>query len=129
MGECPTNGDSMGYFSGNVKVEWYCEDPRIMVLLETIRYEDDNGKVWTAPEGAFIDGASIPRLFWGRILDTPFIGLYRRPSVFHDIYCVNKKEPWQAVHKMFHNAMLDNGVSKTRASLMYQAVYLFGPRW
>ena len=50
-----------------------------MILLEDVSFTS-KGKIWTAPAGSVIDGASIPRFFW-RVIGSPFIGYYRRASV------------------------------------------------
>ncbi len=118
---------SQAKFTNTVKVEWL-EDGRFMRLLETVDFIDSQGKRWTARKGSVIDGASIPRFAW-RVIGSPFVGKYRRASVIHDVYCVNRSQPAQAVHDMFREAMLADGVSKTKAFAMYQAVDKFGPRW
>lgn len=115
-------------FDNTVKTEWLPDDPRDMELLETINFIDSAGKIWIAPSGSIINGASIPRLFW-RIIGSPFVGLYRRASVVHDVYCATRSEPHEAVHKMFLDAMLADGVSEEKALSMYQAVAMFGPKW
>lgn len=101
-----------------------------------IRYRDPNGKVWKAPAETVTDGASIPRLFKG------FFGgrlneEYLFAAIVHDAYCaaanaespLYQSERWQDTHRMFYNACLNNGASRTKASTMYAAVRLAGPRW
>ena len=115
-------------FSNSVKVEWIEEHPREMRLLETVVYTDQTGQDWIAPAGSIIDGASIPRFFW-RATGSPFVGLYRRSSVIHDVYCVTKSRPHKDVHRMFLDAMEEDGVPKWKRKLMYSAVKHFGPKW
>lgn len=115
-------------FDNTVKVEWLEHDPRLMKLLETVSFTDLNGYIWTAPAGSIIDGASIPRFCW-RIIGSPFIGLYRRASVIHDVYCVKKKRSWEMTHRCFYEMMLYDKVPSVKAFLMFKAVYNFGPRW
>ncbi|MEM6822451.1 MAG: DUF1353 domain-containing protein [Verrucomicrobiota bacterium] len=117
-------------YSGKVVVEWLEESgpDRKMKLLKTISFTDATGKVWTAPKGWVVDGASIPALFWNTV-GPPFVGDYRRASVVHDYYCDTKSESWKNVHRMFYDACLAAGESKTRARLMYAAVFAGGPRW
>jgi len=117
-----------GTFSGPVRVEWCEDDPRKMMLLEDIWYCDKSGKLWYAAKGRKIDGASIPKFFW-RVIGSPFIGKYRRPSVIHDVYCDDKNEPAQAVHDVFKEMMEADGVSPEKMETMFQAVDKFGPRW
>lgn len=115
-------------FNNTVKVEWHPLHPRIMILLEDIIFTDSNGLEWLAPADSSIDGASIPRFFW-RVIGSPFIGKYRRPSVLHDVYCANKSRPAQETHDMFLEAMIADGVQKSKAGIMYNAVDTLGPRW
>ena len=117
-----------GSFDRDVTTAWMNGEARKMRLLNDITYTDPHGKKWDAHFGDIVDGASIPKFFW-RIIGSPFVGRYRRASVVHDVYCKSKSEPSKDVHKMFHNAMLCDGVSKTKARLMYWAVKFGGPRW
>jgi len=116
-----------GYFSGSVAFEQLA-DGRKKRLVNTVIFTDPSGKKWKAPKGHVVDGASIPKLLWP-IIGSPFTGKYLAASVIHDVACDEKKESWEAVHKVFHHAMLASGVSETKANLMYRAVYLSGPRW
>jgi hypothetical protein len=99
-----------------------------MKLLEDTHFIDGNGKDWLAPKGAEIDGASIPKPFWS-VIGGPFDDLYRDASVFHDVACDQRTEPWEEVHCMFYQAMRASGVPEQKAKTMYAAVYRFGPQW
>jgi hypothetical protein len=122
--------DIYGRFDGSIKTEWLDEgpNPRVMRLLEEFAYVDADGKRWVAPEGAIVDGASIPRPFWP-VIGGPFDGYYRNASVVHDYYCVARSEPWEEVHRMFYHAMRAAGVAEMTAKVMFYAVWNFGPRW
>jgi hypothetical protein len=115
-------------FYGAVVTEWIAGEKRRMKLIKEFSFVDGSGKKWTAPANSIIDGASTPRFFW-RVIGSPFIGLFRRASVIHDVYCVTKSEPYKKVHKMFYNAMRADGVSKGKAKTMYWAVKFGGPKW
>jgi hypothetical protein len=118
-----------GTYTGNVKTEWLADNTRRMALLEDFAFTDASGKVWRAPKGSIIDGASIPMAFWS-VIGGPFEeGSYRNASVLHDVACQERSEPWQRVHRMFYEAMLASGVEERRARIMYAAVYHLGPRW
>lgn len=117
----------MGEFIGQVIARWLPNDPRRMELVSTIEFIDPTGKKWLAQSGEIIDGASIPRLFW--VWGSPFVGLYRRASVIHDIYCQYKTRPAAEVHKAFYDMCLADGVGKIKAKLMYNAIKLGGPKW
>jgi hypothetical protein len=116
-----------GKFEGRVLAEW-SEDGRTMKLEEDFAYIDVAGKRWLAPKGSAVDGASIPRTLW-TIIGGPFEGPYRNASVVHDVGCRQRRELWEAVHRMFHDACRCGGVSSSKAKLLYWAVYNFGPRW
>ncbi|MEM1357234.1 MAG: DUF1353 domain-containing protein, partial [Bacteroidota bacterium] len=101
-----------------------------------ITYQAPDGKVWKAPAGTITDGASIPDVF------TSFFGgkLNKKhlfAAIVHDAYCgrANKGKPayqterWEDTHRMFYHACISNGRSRTKASTMYAAVRLGGPRW
>jgi len=115
-------------FSGPVDVRWLEEDPRKMMLLESVAFLDSKEKVWTAYQYDTIDGASIPEFLWEEV-GSPYIGFYRRASVIHDVYCIRKSQPAQDVHNCFYEMMLADGVDKAKAWVMFQAVNKFGPRW
>jgi len=102
-----------------------------------LEFVDSDGLQWIAPVGTLTDGASVPRLALG-VTDGRFENMFLKAAVVHDAYCqdINKdrspgfqSRPWQQVHRMFYDACLAGGTPKLRASLMYSAVYWFGPRW
>jgi len=116
------------HYVGVVTTEWL-RDGRTMKLLNAFAYVDRDGTRWVAPKGSSIDGASIPKALWWS--GGPYEGDYREASVVHDVYCAEapKTATWRAVHRMFYEAMMTSGVAKTRALIMYGAVYRHGPRW
>ena len=99
-----------------------------MRLLEDAKYIARDGRVWLAPKGWSIDGASIPKAFWCSV-GGPYEDTYRDASVFHDVACDQKTAHWQDVHYMFYTGMKCSGVDEEKAKIMYAAVYRFGPRW
>lgn len=109
-----------GKFSGNPKSEWL-EAGRKMKLLEDFTYTDQNGKVWLAPKGWVVDGASIPQVFWS-ITGGPLEGEYRNASVVHDVACDQMTEPSDAMHLMFYHACRCGGVPEIQAKTLYAAV-------
>lgn len=120
-----------GQFVGRVVVEWLHPaggQARDMRLVESFGFHDPAETEWTVPNGTVVNGASIPRVLWA-LVGSPFIGNYRRASVVHDYYCQARTRPWEAVHRMFYDAMLAGGVSASRAKTMYGVVYASGPRW
>ena len=116
-----------GHFTGKPQFE-FLDEGRRMKLLCDYGYVDGAGIEWPVKEGATVDGASIPQLLWG-IVGGPFEQAYRNASVVHDWYCAIRTRPWESVHRMFFEAMLDSHVSPGKAKLMYLAVRYAGPRW
>ena len=114
-------------FNGLVAAEWL-EDGRDMRLLKDLIYCDRGGKIWTAPAGRIVNGASIPQFLWDKV-GSPYCGRYRRASVIHDIYCEDQSEPWEAVHQVFEEMMEVDGVDYPLRREMFLAVWYFGPRW
>jgi hypothetical protein len=123
--------DRFGRFSGNPKAEWLSNpqgEDRDMRLLDDFWYEDPQGQRWLAPEGAVVNGASIPRVFW-TLVGSPFTGKYRRASIVHDVACGAHEQPHRAVHRMFYFACRADGLDELTAKTMYVAVREFGPKW
>jgi len=116
-----------GMFIGAVVARWD-DNGRDMTLVEPFAYRDPRSLLWDAPPGSIVNGASIPQGFWS-VIGGPFEGRFRNASVVHDVACVVRERGWQAVHRMFYDACRCGGVSAAKASLLYYAVYHFGPRW
>lgn len=111
------------------------EDGGFEIPIE-INYRDPNGKIWKAPAGTVTDGASIPTFFadfFGGKLNREYLFA----SIIHDAYCAAANaggpfyhaESWEDTHHMFYSACIDNGTGLIKASAMYVAVRLGGPRW
>ena len=127
----PVIGQSGGRFEGPLVAEWVDGEPgpdRGMRLVEPFVFRDDWGTAWVVPRGAVVDGASIPRVLWP-FIGSPFVGDYRRASVVHDYYCALKNRRWQAVHRMFYDALVASEVPDLWATILYGAVFAGGPRW
>jgi len=120
---------AQGRFVGKVVVEWL-DDPFVakLRLREDFGFEDPAGKLWLAPQGQVLDGASIPPVFRDMI-GMPFVGDYRRASIVYDYYCQVMSEPWRDVHRMFYYASLTEGAGEVNAKVMYAALYAAGLRW
>ena len=116
-----------GHYSGYVEARWE-NDGRTMTLLSELRYTDPDGKVWIAPAGSVVDGASIPRSLW-TLMGGPFEGRYRNASVLHDVSYDQKNQPHEACDRMFYNAMRCSGVGAVDAGMMYYALRKFGHHW
>jgi len=104
-------------------------DDRSGTLLRAISYfAGQEEREWDVPQGAWLDGASIPRPFWS-IIGGPYTGKYFPASVVHDHFCIVKTRKWQDTHRMFHAAMRTSGVGRFKAKIMFYSVFRFGPRW
>ncbi|MFN9369549.1 MAG: protealysin inhibitor emfourin [Planctomycetia bacterium] len=116
-----------GRFDGTVVARWH-DDGRAMTLVAPFAYVDPRAVRWTAPSGAVVNGASIPRAFWS-LVGGPFEGRFRNASVVHDVACAERTREWRDVHRMFHDACRCGGVGVALANTMFYAVWHFGPRW
>ena len=99
-----------------------------MVLLNELRYTDPYGKVWVAPAGSRVNGASVPRAFW-TLIGGPFEGKYRKASVLHDVAYEKQTRSWEEADLMFYNAMRCSGVGALTAKTMYYALRRHGRHW
>lgn len=103
---------------------------------------DDNICTLRVPDGTKNDGASIPRWLWGMFGLKPD-GLHRAAALVHDYLCASKghftdesfegfgkdRLSSQETHELFSLLLQAASVPKFRATLMYKAVRVFGPRW
>jgi len=101
---------------------------RNVELTTPLTFYDPQELAWEVPQGAIVDGASIPRIFWS-IIGGPFDDGYRDASIIHDWYCDKRLRTWQATHRVFYDAMIVSGVSPAKAKTMFFAVWWRGPRW
>jgi hypothetical protein len=90
----------------------------------TVKYEY-KGCVTTflIPQGYRTDGATIPRFLW-RLVGTPFSPKYSIASMCHDWQC-DQKWNVKEMSELFYANLLIAGVSKWKAKLMYQSVYMY----
>ena len=94
------------------------------LVWQTDEWEDGNGESGTT------DGASIPK--WAQpIIGDQYDESYLKAAIIHDHYCYdeNRVRPWRETHRMFYDALIDLGVNKVKAKIMYFAVYWKGPKW
>lgn len=115
---------SHGYFSGNPKTEWLTNpdtEDRNMQLLEDFSFTDPYGRVWLAPIGSIVNGASIPRPLWSTV-GSPYTDDYRRASVVHDIACASTVISRKDADIMFYHACRAGGCSPVQARVLYAGV-------
>lgn len=74
------------------------------------------------------NGANIPRFLW-RIIGSQYNPEFLEASLVHDWLCENKgfilKDGVKISSDIFRDILVENGVSKLKASLMRTAVYLW----
>lgn len=128
----PKGNASFGVFSGEPQAVWLSEPQadRRMELLEAFTFTDAAGKVWDAPKGHRVDGASIPRALWTQV-GSPFTGDYRRASILHDVNCDRHPHDGperKAGDEMFYAACRAGGCGRVEAKLLLLGVRL-GSSW
>lgn len=113
-------------FSGPVFAKW--KGSRMMVLDSSLTYTDRRGTRWTAPTGAKVNGATIPRYLWSSV-GSPFVGPYRRASAIHDYFVGENDNPdpmnreaVKRADRMFYEACLEDGCTVKFASTLYAGV-------
>ena len=112
-----------GEFTTTPKLE-LAPDGREASVIEDFAYVDPRGKVWIAPKGSIVNGASIPKPFWS-IVGGPLDGQYRNASIIHDVACERIVEKWEDVHVNFYEACRCGGVPESKAKMLFGAVYHF----
>ncbi len=116
-----------GEFSGDPEATWLTQEgtpDRQMRVLQDFSFTDPSLKVWQAPSGSVVDGASIPRALW-TIVGSPYTGDYRRASIVHDVACDNAggdKKKRRAADRMFFHACRAGGCSIRESTILYLGV-------
>ena len=113
-----------GIFFGNPKTEWLVNvagEDRTMQLLEDFSFTAPDGRVWSAPKGTIVNGASIPRPLWSTV-GSPYTDDYRRASVVHDVACDTPGIVRKEADVMFFHACRAGGCSPTQAQILYAGV-------
>jgi hypothetical protein len=118
-------------FIGEVVVQFLLEKDaadRIIRVYKPFSFLDEQFYYHHIPEGAILNGASIPRFLWS-VYGSPFIGDYRRAALVHDYRCAIRDLSSVYSHLVFYQAMKVDKVKPFRAKTMYNMVKIFGPRW
>lgn len=77
----------------------------------------------TEPKGRLVDGASVPRPAWSFL---PPDGRHRRAAFCHDLDYALKLLPKHLADLEFRRRLLEDGVSRARVFITYNAVRAFG---
>lgn len=123
------SSSAFGQFSGTFELSPAgCQAKGECKLSFDLQYKDPKGVVWQADAKDKTDGASIPP--WAQpFVGNPFDPQFVKAAAIHDHYCVRQVRPWRQTHRVFYDALLEQGVDTAKAKLMYYAVYLGGPKW
>lgn len=101
------------------------DDYRFQVLAPFVyhigKFPSEN--VVVVPAGTVTDLASVPRLLW---VILPPHGRWAKAAIIHDYLYANGIGTKEFADKVFLEAMAVLGVPKTKRTLMYWAVRLFG---
>ena len=112
-------------FKTKLRMEEY--GSREWKLLTPLVYDDTFlGETFVVPPDFITDLASIPRIFHFLL---PVNDKHRAAAVLHDwLYenADNDRYTRAAIDYVFYRAMLDSGVAKWKAEIIYAAVRLFG---
>lgn len=117
-------------FDGRVVLEPVGDDPFVpkFRLGEQLVFRQGDGTEWISPSGAILDGRSVPSLFV-KMIGHPFESTFRKSAVSYDYAVKSKQQPWEMAQRMFHEALLVEGVSESDAKVMYLLLSGSGTRW
>lgn len=107
-----------------MKVEVVINQNRDLVYF--ILLEDVVVKGYCIPKGFETDFASVPKSLWNIL---PPLGKHNRASLLHDFLYVNNINSRKYSDHLFLCTMLEDGVNKIKAYLMYFGVRLGGQKW
>jgi Protein of unknown function (DUF1353) len=94
-------------------------------VLEEFRFVDSSNRTWTVPKGFVFTGGSIPRVTWS-LLGSPLDGRASLAAVLHQYYYTVKTVPREFVDRMFYEALVEAGLDKVAAELIYRSATTFG---
>lgn len=100
----------------------YCPGYEILIEDFEITWR---GTKYTIPEGFIWDGASIPRFAW-RVIGHGFMQELRAATILHDLFYDTGIIPREKADLAMKEKLIEYGVSKVRAGMMYAAVRVGG---
>jgi hypothetical protein len=120
----------MGKFIGldDLETAWPLPLKNVVELIHPISYIDDWDMTWIAPSKLLSDGKTVPPMFWW-LVGSPLAPDTLPAALIHDHYCQAKSRPYQMVHRVFGDMLLDLDIPPIRRKLMSWSVRHFGPRW
>lgn len=111
-------------FGGPLRLE-YAGDGVHWILLEDLVYTNSDGEVFIAHAGEWIDGASIPKIFWS-LVGSPMTGRYVPAAVIHDALYKTIGMLKGRADNVLYEAMLELNEDRAIADIIYKAVQLGG---
>lgn len=110
-----------------IEVAWYGME--LENELYCVVAKDVDLKQWgidsVIPTGFMSDGMSIPRFFW-RWLSPKIAPLTISPSIVHDWLYYSHVVSREDADLWYYRALIRNGFSKAKASVIYVAIRLCG---
>ena len=83
-------------------------------------------KGYEIPAGYITDFASVPRSLWNVL---PPTGLHNTAAILHDWLYDNRIGERKKADEIFYKVMIESGVNKIAAKVMYWGVRLGGKSW
>lgn len=97
-------------------------------LVYDFGFIDPRGVGWQAKAGLKTDGASIPS--WAQaIIGGPWENGFIKAAVIHDWYCIRTVRTRSSTHRMFFDALIESGVSRSKSLIMYYGVTVGSHMW
>lgn len=129
-GMAPAEQASVARFEGSVVMEPIGDDPFVpsFKLTRRLVFSQSDGTQWISPPDALVDGRSMPTLFV-QLFGHPFDSTFRKSAVSYDHAVKTKQYSWEAAQRMFHEALLTEGVAPDDAKVMYLLLSGSGTRW
>lgn len=120
-------------FVGDVALEPIgCQKLKKCNTTNDLQFRDPSGVVWYAPKGTETDGASFPESLEPvivKIVGDRYDPVIMKAVVLHDHYFKEPVRTWYQTNRMFYDALLESGVDKVRAKLMYSGVLVGSKIW
>lgn len=109
-----------------------CQTVKNCVTTTDLKFSDSNGLAWLAPKGTKTDGATFPESLEPlieKVVGDRYDPIIMKAVVLHDHYFREPVRTWYQTNRMFYDALLESGVSKVRAKLMYSGVLVGSKIW
>ena len=110
---------NLSNFEGKICLSRRIGEKRTYTIEDVFTYRSSKGEFSVLP-GFITDGASVPRVFWSYA--SPFSGRHVAAVILHDaLYAVHYRNR-KVCDKILYEALIDLGIRKSKAWLMYRSV-------